>query len=213
MKQKVPAGRVPLAAHRLAILVCLLGSVAVFQPFFPFGELQVLTLRSINEHRTTGASIAQVCGYESSYTITIGLILVSVCLLLIATGAIHSLRLWRAFLLMLAGMGCIVLMIWAIRSSGYDHQSADDFRDRDTASGHYGFVLLGEHLTVNYTWPEKFQVWEKTVIVPDMPGGMGPPPGLTKIAVKFPAYLVIGLSCGLVMLGTLQMRAGNRSRR
>ena len=45
------------------------------------------------------------------------------------------------------------------------------------------------------------------MVVPDLPGGMGPPPGLTKIAVKFPAYLVIGLSCGLIMLGTLQMRA------
>jgi hypothetical protein len=132
--------------------------------------------------------------------------------LLIATGAIHSFRLWRVFLLILAGMGSIVLMIWAIRSSGYDYQSADDFRERDAVSGHYGFVVLGEHLTVNYTWPEKFQVWEKTVIVPDMPGGMGPPPSLTKIAVKFPAYLVIGMSCGLIMLGTIQMQAMSKLR-
>jgi hypothetical protein len=210
-EHNLPTGRVPQAAHMMGIIVCLLGIVAIFQPFLPLGELQVLTLRSLNEHRTTGASIAQVFGYESSYTITIGLILVSVCVMLIATGAIHSFHLWRGFLLILGGMGGIVLMICAIRSSGYDNQSADDFRERDTASGHYGFVLLGEHLTVNYTWPEKFQVGGETVIVSNLPGGMGPPPGLTRIVIQFPAYLVIGMNCVLIMLGTLQMRTGNRA--
>jgi|SRR5579884_4129426 len=191
--------------HILSILLCLLGIVGIFQSKVPFGELQVLTLQSINEHRSTGAPIATVFGYESSYILTIGIILVSLCVLLLATGAIRSLRLWRASLLVLAGIGSIVLMVWAIRSSGYDSQSADNFREQSAISGRYSFFVLGEHFTVNYTWPDKFQVWDKTVTVPDLPGGMGSPPGLTKAVIKYPVYLVIGIGCGLMLIGTLQM--------
>jgi len=97
-------------------------------------------------------------------------------------------------------------MVWAIRSSGYDYQAEDNFRAGSVLEGNYGFVLLGEHRTIHYTWPGKFQVgWQRTV-VPDMPGGMGQPPGLTKTAVKLPAYLIIAISCALVILGALQMR-------
>jgi serine/threonine protein kinase len=196
--------------HLLSLLLCVLGSVDIFQSIVPFGELQVLTVQSINEHRATGAPLAQVFGYESTYTITIGVILGSLCALLIATGAVRFFLFWRASLLILAGIGSILLMVWSIRSSGYDHQAADNFREHGALSGRYGFVVLGEHLTVNYTWPDKFQVWEKTVIVKDLPGGMGPPPGLTKIVIRYPAYLVIGIGCGLIMLGSIQMRATSK---
>jgi serine/threonine protein kinase len=193
-------------AYILAILVCLLGVVCIFQPLVPFGELHVLTLQSINEHRMTGAPIAQVFGYESAFTVVIGVLFISVCVLLLATGAIRSFRMGRALLLILAGIGSIVLMVWAIRSSGYDYQAEDNFREGSVLEGNYGFVLLGEHLTVHYTWPGKFQSGWKGTTVPDMPGGMGQPPGLTKAVVKFPAYLVIGVSCALIMLGVIQMR-------
>ncbi len=209
---RVPADRILGITQVLAVLVSLLGMVAIFQPFVPFAEIQVLTLQSINEHRTTGAPIAKEFGYESIFTISIGIIFASICVFLIATGAIRSVQLGRATLLMLAGMGCVVLMVWAIRLSGHDDQAVNDFHDRDTISGRYSFVLLGERITINYTWPDKFQVWGKTVLVPDLPGGMGSPPGLTKTAIKFPAYLVIGLSCALVLLGAMQMRVKSRLR-
>jgi predicted Ser/Thr protein kinase len=193
-------------AYILAVVVCVLGIVAIFQAFLPFGELQVLTMQSIVEHRNTGTPIAQVFGYESAFTVSIGVIFISVCVLLLATGAIRSFRAGRAFLLILAGIGSIVLMVWAIRSSGYDSQAADDFRGHDVVWGQYSFVVLGEQLTVNYLPGYQFQVGWKRTTVPDMPGGMGPAPGLTRTTAKFPAYLVIGISCALIILGTIQMR-------
>ncbi len=208
-KQVGPGDRIPLAAHISAMLLCLLGIVGIFQPNVPFGELQVLTVGSIAEHRTTGAPIAQLFGYEHSLTISIGMIFVSACVFIISTMAIRSFRPGGAFLI-LAGIGSILLMVLAIRSSGYDYEAADDFRQQSPLEGNYGFVLLGEHLTVHYTWPDKFQIWGKKVIVPDMPGGMGSPPGLTKTVVKFPAYLVIGIGCGLVLLGSIQLRGTSR---
>ena len=198
--------------HILSVLVCLLGIGSIFQPLVPFGELQVLTVQSINEHRTTGAPIAQVFGYESTYTLTIGVMLVSLCVLLIAMGANRSFRWGRAALLILAGIACMLFMNWAIRSSGYDYEAADDFRQQSPREGNYGFVLLGERLTIRHTWPDKFQVWGKKAIVPDMPGGMGQPPGLTKAAIKSPAYLMIGVGCGLVILGILQMAVASKLR-
>jgi predicted Ser/Thr protein kinase len=211
-KQGGPGDRIPLAAHISAIVLCLLGIAGVFQPYLPFGELQVLTVQSINERRSTGIPIAHVFGYESIFTISIGIILVSVCVFLVATAAIRSFRLGSALLLILAGIGSVLLMVWAIRSSGYDYGATDDYRQHSSLEGNYGFVLLGEHLTVHYIWPDKFQVWGKKVIVPDMPGGMGQPPGLTKAAIKFPAYLVIGIGCGLVILGAIQMAVASRLR-
>jgi serine/threonine protein kinase len=203
---------VPVVTHLLTILVCLLGLVVIFQRFFPFAELQLLTLQSINEHRATGAPIAQVFGYESPFTITVGLLFGFGFVLVIATGSIQSGRLWRSLLLIFTGMASIVLLVWAILSSGYDSQSPDSFRERDTASGHYSFIVLGERQTVDYTWPDKFRVGVQTTTVPDLPGGMGPPPGLTKVAIEPPAYTMIGLCFGLVLLGAWQMRTGLRPR-
>jgi ribosomal protein L7/L12 len=205
--------RPSLAAHLLALIVCLLGIAGIMQPFFPLAELQVLTLRSINEHRATGATIAQVFGYESTFAIGIGLLFAFLFVLLLGTGIIHSRRLWRSVLLILTGMASIVLLFWAIWSSGYDARSTDDFRVRDTASGQYGFVVLGEPLTVRYTWADKFEVGGKTTIVSAMPGGMGPPPGLTKVIIKSPLYMIIGLCFGLVLLGALQVRTEKKPER
>jgi predicted Ser/Thr protein kinase len=178
-----------------AIIVCVLGVAAAFQPFLSFAELQVLDFRGV------GVPIAHVFGYESPFIIAVGLIFVSVLLLFIATSVLDSFPLWRSVLVVFAGWGVLSATVWAIRLSGWNA-----FHDSPPA-GEYCFDVLGDRLTIKYTWPREFQVSGKTTAV-EMPGGKGEPPGLTSVAIKFPAHVVIGLGFALVLLGTLQIRWG-----
>jgi MFS family permease len=176
-----------------AIIICLLGVAATFQPFFPLAELQI-------HHRVPrGGTIAQVFGYESKVISGVGAIFASLFLLLITTSFIEPIPLWRSVFIFFGGMGCVLVMYFVILS----HKPI--IRDStDSSSGNYSVEVLGNLLTVNYTLVRgEFQVLGKTTVV-DMPWGGGT--FLTKVAITLVFQIIIALSFGLLLLGVIQLR-------
>jgi hypothetical protein len=184
-----------------SLLFCLLGVAATFQPFVPVAELQVPDVRK------NGVPIAQVFGHESPFAITAGGIFLSLFLLLIATGFIEPIPLWRSVLIILAGTGVVGVMGLGIWDSG--------LTGSPWFSGHwgeYGCRVLGKSLAVNYTLPSgEFQVSGRMTTV-NLPGGAGLPPGLTRVVIGFPAYAILAVGLVLILVGTVQLRGVFRRR-
>jgi Protein kinase domain len=180
-----------------AIIYCSLGVVTTFQPLFPLAELQVL------DSSNSGVPVAQVFGYESMFTGVVGVIFASLLLLLIATAFIGPVPPWRSVLIILAGMGSILMMGLAIRLNGPTIYHAPG-----GASGTYIFNVLGADVTVSYTVPKgEFQVsGGKTTLVKLPRDIVLPPDDRTRVSITFPAYMILALSSGLLLVGAIQLR-------
>jgi hypothetical protein len=184
-----------------AIILCIFGITVILQPFLPLAELQVLDVRN------RSIPIAEVFGYQSIFAIGAGAIFGSLLLLLVATSFIEPIPPWRSCLIILAGMGSILVMGLSIQSNGrltdVSKLTGDPVQG---VQGEYRFVVLGNGITITYTIPKgEFHVLGKSTVV-NLPGGKGLPSGLTRVAMTFPAYLIIAISLGLLLLGTLQLR-------
>ncbi len=185
-----------------AIILCFLGMVATFQPFLPLAELQIVDVRD------RGVPIAQVFGYEFLFTNIDGMIFGTLLLLLVATSFIEPIPLWRSLLIILSGMAAIVALGWAVLSPD-SSRLAYEVRPEH---GSYTYVIFGKYVAIDYAIPGgEFRVGGKTTRI-EMPGGRGLPPALTKVGIGPAAYIIVALSCCLLLLGTIQLRGVLRRR-
>jgi serine/threonine protein kinase len=87
-----------------AILFSVLGLVAIVQPFSPLAELRVNDL--LGAGRVLESDV-NVYGYHSVFGIVLGLAFLGLWVLLIITGFIEPIPLWRPLAIMLAGFGIL----------------------------------------------------------------------------------------------------------
>jgi predicted Ser/Thr protein kinase len=117
-------GRFLGAATGWAILFSLFGLIAILQPVFPWGVLDVVSYPLPGV--TTRAAV-EVYGYHSWFGIAAALVFLSLLLLLIVVGFIEPVSIWQPPTLMLAGIGVLLLMSFYVLRADPTQSAAPNF--------------------------------------------------------------------------------------
>jgi hypothetical protein len=178
----------------------LLGAAVSFLPLRPFAEVQFFD-----------KPIAQVFGYESMYTIAIGIIFTSVFLLLFATSFIEPVPLWRSVFIICAGIAVTLVMLGGLAA----HRPSVDILHAEPVDdiwpglgpGNFRVHVLGVNLTMDYQTKVvdsakrllavNFQGWGLHTMV-QMPEGQRLRPDQIKVVIKFAVYTIFSPSVSVL---------------
>jgi hypothetical protein len=117
-------GRFLGAATGWAILFSLFGLIAILQPVFPWGVLDVV---SYPLPGVTARAAVEVYGYHSWFGIAAALVFLSLLLLLIVVGFIEPVPIWQPPTLMLAGIGLLLLMSFYVLRADPTQSASPNF--------------------------------------------------------------------------------------